>query len=183
MKKTVTLVLIFFLVGILCGCRKIVPVKDEFFSEETLEECNLKGLPKPTGKYACFSNYLYLLMTQEEYDTYKLEVTKYISEREDIVFWGTTEYEFYKVDVEFAPTPLYVYQYDSIEEYVTKKYFLSIPFTTMELDEEGKYQNCFGVCLNNTANQIRLSNGDMFYYNHRMIIYEYTPADRLYTQK
>ncbi len=183
MKKTVTVVLIFFLVGILCGCKKIAPVKDEFFSEETLEECNLKGLPKPAGKYACFSNYLYLFMTQEEYDTYKLEVTKYISEREDIVFWGTTEYAFYKVDVDIAPKPKYVYQYDSIEEYVTEKDFLSIPFTTMELDEEGKYQNCFGVCLDDIANQKILSNGEWFYYNHRMIIYEYTPADILYTQK
>lgn len=183
MKKIVMFALIFLSIGLLCSCEKIVPVKDEFFSEKTLEECNLKGLPKPTCSYACFSNILYLSMTQEEYDAYKLEVTKYIDERKDIVFWGTTEYEFYKTEVDIAPQPEFVFKYDNIEKYVTENYFLSIPFTTMELDEEGKYQNCFGVCLNNTANKIKLSNGDMFNYNHKMIIYEYTPADILYTQK
>ncbi len=179
-------VLILFSIGFLCGCESVVPVKGAFFSEKTLDECNLKGLPIPTGRYvtyACFSNILYLSMTPEEYDAYKFEVIKYIAEREDIVFWGTTEYEFYATEVDIAPKPRYVFKYDSLEKYVTENYFLSIPFTTMELDEEGKYQNCFGLCLNNTANKIKLSNGDMFYYNHKMFIYEYTPADILYTQK
>lgn len=133
--------LIFLLLFSLVGCNnELKKIKDQFFNEDTLEDYNLVGLPI-YGQVNCVvqGNHFYSNSNFELYEKWSLDVVNYFETREDITYWGRME-EYQTI----VPNPLAVLKYDNKKDYF-KEDSIKMLFTTMELTEEKKFQNCYYI--------------------------------------
>lgn len=107
MKKRICLLCIVLLCVGLAGCfhRENLP-KDCFFSEETLSQYALTGLPSPKLENARLKDTtLYCNLTMEEYEAYVAQVLSWLQSREDIYHLGT--YCTTRLMAEFLPYKIY----------------------------------------------------------------------------
>lgn len=150
MKRISYICLIFFTLFFVSSCtieKYDVANENQYFTEEMLENRNMKGLPKLSFTSSYLSSEKLLYFSGSPSDEWYLEVLEWIDNREDVVFWGA-----------FVPSPnfLYdesVYKFDTYEEYISNqnnlvyKDNLGIAFTTMELTEEGIFQDVYAIII------------------------------------
>lgn len=133
--------LIFLMILSLLGCSKDpVRIKGQFFSEDTLKEYNLIGMPTFDRKDSVLEDYCYYFDTTPIlFEEWCLDLIDYFDGREDIVYWGHIS-----GPALFQPTPFPVIKFEKKEEYYSRE-FLKIVFTTMELTEDNTFQNCYYI--------------------------------------
>lgn len=147
---------------------------DVSFSKETLEACNLLGIPDVpfTSSYLVKEDKLYF--NCKEIKSWYIDLLTWIEAKEDIIFWGSfipAQYLLFTVTVD---------KYEELEEYILPDNSLHIAFTTMDFlnNSNNSFQNCFVVNIVHLDESKKIKSKDTnYYFWYEMRVYEHSSAN------
>lgn len=162
MKKTILFMVLFFIL-VLSSCKFESKIKNEFFSETTLQTYKLENLPKGNWKdCVVWGSSLYFNIEREEFENWIILVVDYIDSREDITCWGFAE-QFHSSGSRDYPVTLY----ESSNDYLKDHNCIAIAFTTMPL-EDNTFQNCYYIQAYSGYDATLDVKGDSYHYGYYM---------------
>ncbi len=140
MKKLILLLLILFCTIIFSSCTLKRKIKNEFYSQETLQRYELDELPKGNWKdCVVWGSSFYFNTGKKDFEEWIISIVDYIDKREDITCWGFAD-EFENSGSRDYPVTLY----EDSTDYLKDNDWLSIAFTTMPL-QDNTFQNCYYI--------------------------------------
>ncbi|MDE5856210.1 MAG: hypothetical protein K2H06_04090 [Anaeroplasmataceae bacterium] len=161
--EKIRVLLALLIVLMLSSCKIESKIKNDFFSEATLQKYELEALPKGNWKdCVVWGSSLYFNIEREEFENWILSVVGYIDSREYITCWGFAE-QFHSSGSRDYPVTLY----ESSNDYLKEHNCIAIAFTTMPL-EDNTFQNCYYIQAYSGYDATLDVKGESYHYGYYM---------------